>query len=188
MSLTPGTSVADSSQYRPDHYYRSGDLTELLQRWVSEHPELLTIECVGKSYEGRDIWALTLTDASTGAHDSKPACFVDANIHVSVVTGVATVLWLLNHIQTTAETSETIQRLLAQTTAYLIPAITVDGMEQILTGQPGDIRSSVRPFPHKEQQDGLVQEDIDGDGMITAMRLKDPAGPRKVSDLEGRGP
>jgi murein tripeptide amidase MpaA len=186
MPFTPGKWVADSSEYRPDRYYRYGHLTDLLQRWVEENPELLSIESIGQSYEGREIWALTLTDTSTGAHDTKPAYFVDANIHAGEVTGVATVLWLLNHILTNARSDETIRMLLAQTTTYIIPAINVDGMERILTGQPGDIRSSVRPFPEAEQQDGLVEEDIDGDGMITAMRIKDPAGPWKVSGLDPR--
>ena len=182
---TPGIWVAESSEYRPDRYYRYDHLTELLHRWVGEHSELLTIESIGRSYEGRDIWALTLTDQSTGAHEDKPAYFVDANIHAGEVTGVATVLRLLNHILTN-KTDETIARLLAETTTYLIPAINVDGMELILSGRPGDIRSSVRPFPHKEQQDGLVEEDLDGDGMITAMRLKDPAGPWKPWDKDPR--
>lgn len=185
MSSTRPIWVAESSEYRPDRYYRYGHLTELLHRWAGEHPDILTIESIGQSFEGRDIWALTLTDQATGAHDTKPAYYVDANIHAGEVTGVATVLWLLNHILTN-KTDETIRRLLAETSTYLIPAINVDGMELILTGRPGDIRSSVRPFPHKEQQDGLVEEDIDGDGMITAMRLKDPAGPWKVSDLDSR--
>jgi murein tripeptide amidase MpaA len=101
------------------------------------------------------------------------------------VTGVATVLWLIHHVITN-RTDPKIAQLLAQTTTYIVPAINVDGMERILSGQPGDIRSSVRPFPFPEQQDGLVQEDLDGDGQITWMRLKDPAGPWKVSDLDPR--
>ena len=68
MSFTPGKWVADSSEYRPDRYYRYEHLTELLQRWVGRASRtLLTIESIGKTYEGRDIWALTLTDQSTGA-------------------------------------------------------------------------------------------------------------------------
>ena len=102
MSFTPPKWVADSSEYRPDRYYRYDHLTELLQRWVSEHPTLLTIESIGTTFEGRDIWALTLTDQYTGGHDTKPAYYVDANIHAGEVTGVATVLWLLNHVLTNA--------------------------------------------------------------------------------------
>jgi murein tripeptide amidase MpaA len=185
MPNKPGKWVADSSEYRPDRYYRYDHLTELLHRWAKDNPEILSIESIGTSFEGRDIWALTMTEFATGAHDAKPAYFVDANIHAGEVTGVATVLWLTHHVITN-RTDPKIAELLAQTTTYLVPAINVDGMERILGGQPGDIRSSVRPFPFPEQQDGLAQEDIDGDGLITAMRLKDPAGPWKVSELDPR--
>jgi hypothetical protein len=44
MPYKPGKWVADSSEYRPDRYYRYDHLTELLQRWVRENPEILAIE------------------------------------------------------------------------------------------------------------------------------------------------
>jgi DNA-binding transcriptional LysR family regulator len=36
MSFSPPKWVAESSEYRPDRYYRYDHLTELLHRWVSE--------------------------------------------------------------------------------------------------------------------------------------------------------
>src|SRR6218665_2746835 len=96
--------TATSSEYRPDRYYRYEHLTELLNRWVAENSDVLTIESIGTSHEGRDIWALTLTDPSTGPHDTKPAYLVEANIHAGEVTGEATVLWLINHMLTNRKT------------------------------------------------------------------------------------
>jgi murein tripeptide amidase MpaA len=186
MPYEAGKWVADSSEYRTDRYYRYDDLTELLQRWASEHPRLVDIASVGTSFEGRDIWVLTLTDKSTGAHDTKPAYFVDALIHAGEVTGVATVLWLLNHLLTSAESDPSIKALFEQTTLYVIPAINIDAMDLMLTGKASRVRSSVRPFPHKEQQDGLVKQDVDGDGLVATMRLEDPNGPWKVSDNDPR--
>ena len=34
MPITPGIWIAESSEYRPDRYYRYADLTELLHRWA----------------------------------------------------------------------------------------------------------------------------------------------------------
>ncbi|MFT4041155.1 MAG: M14 family zinc carboxypeptidase, partial [Thermomicrobiales bacterium] len=45
---------------------------------------------------------------------------------------------------------------------------------------------SPRPFPHAEQQPGLVERDIDGDGVILTMRLRDDAGPWKPSAHDPR--
>ena len=186
MPITPGIWIAESSEYRPDRYYRYAELTELLHRWAKEHPELLSIERIGTSLEGRDIWALTLTDRSTGAPDTKPAYFVDANIHASEVTGVATVLWLLNHVLTNAKSDDAIKRLLADTTIYLVPAVNVDAMDDGMAEAGGFYRSSKRPFPHVEQQDGLVDGDVDGDGTILTMRIKDPNGPWTPSSHDPR--
>ena len=176
MPITPGIWVAESSDYRTDRYYRYAELTELLQRWVTEHADIASIESIGTSLEGRDIWALTITDRTTGAPEDKPAYFVDANIHASEVTGCATVLWMLNHIFTN-QNEPGIERMLKHTTLYVVPAINVDGMDLSLSQAVPGIRSSVRPWPFPEQQDGLVEKDIDGDGTIVTMRIKDPAGP-----------
>lgn len=186
MGFTVPKWVADSSDYRTDRYYRYDHLTELLHRWADEHSDVLSIGSIGKSHEGRDIWFLTLTDPSTGVHDSKPAYLAEANIHAGEVTGEATVLWLLNHMLVNRGTNPEIDWVIANTTVYFIPAINVDGMDAILSGRPGDIRSSVRPFPDQTQQDGLVESDLDGDGVIRLMRVKDPAGPWKVSSVDDR--
>ncbi len=187
MPFETGKWVADSSEYRTDRYYRYAELTELLHRWASENPDLVEIGSIGKSYLGKDIWVLTLTNKATGCHNSKPAYFVDALIHAGEVTGVATTLWLLNHLLTNAKTDPSITALLDQTTLYAIPAINIDAMDLMLMGEASRVRSSVRPFPHKEQQDGLVKEDLDGDGLVATMRVKDPSGPWKISDRATRG-
>jgi len=46
--------------------------------------------------------------------------------------------------------------LIDETTTYIVPAINVDGMDMMLRGDASRIRSSVRPFPFAEQQDGLA--------------------------------
>jgi murein tripeptide amidase MpaA len=186
MPFETGKWVADTSEYRPDRYYRYAELTELLHRWASEHPDLVEIGSIGQTYLGKEIWVLTLTNKATGSHDTKPAYFVDALIHAGEVTGVATTLWLLNHLLTNAKTDPGIAALFAQTTLYAVPAINIDAMDLMLEGKASRVRSSVRPFPHKEQQDGLVKVDLDGDGLVATMRVQDPSGPWKISERDPR--
>jgi murein tripeptide amidase MpaA len=59
-------------------------------------------------------------------------------------------------------------------------------MDYMLMGKASRVRSSMRPFPHKDQQDGLVKQDLDGDGLVATMRLKDPHGPWKISTRDAR--
>ncbi|MCO5215232.1 MAG: M14 family metallopeptidase [Thermomicrobiales bacterium] len=175
--MTTGISpwVADSAEYRPDRYYTYGHLTEMLRNWEQQYPTLISVESIGKTLEGRDIWAATLTNTATGHHSSKPATFLDANIHAGEVTGCSTILWLINHLLTGYGEDETVTHLLDTVTLYTVPAIMLDGMELYLT-TPERLRSSVRLYPETEPQDGLRREDLDGDGRILSMRVRDDAG------------
>ena len=185
MTVLNSPWVATSAEYRPDRYYRYTELTELLQNWARDYPELVTLESIGATVEGRDIWALTITNAKTGPASEKSAFFVDANIHAGEVTGCATVLWLINHVLTGYGTDPRVTRLLDRHTLYAIPAIMLDGMDRYLSTSDR-MRSSVRPYPEPEQQDGIVREDLDGNGISAAMRIKHPAGAWKVSPEDPR--
>ncbi len=167
--------VAESAEYRPDRYYTYQHLTELLHNWAKEHPTLMTVESIGTTHEGRDIWAATLTNTASGHHSDKPATFVDSNIHAGEVTGQATILWLINHLLTGYGTDDRATHLLDTCTLYAVPGIMLDGMEMYLT-TPERLRSSVRNYPETEPQDGLRREDLDGDGRILQMRVRDDAG------------
>jgi zinc carboxypeptidase len=60
-----------------DRFHRYAELTDIVHALAREHPNLLTIESIGKSHEGRDIWVLTATSAATGPAADKPAYWVD---------------------------------------------------------------------------------------------------------------
>jgi murein tripeptide amidase MpaA len=55
-----------------------------------------------------------------------------------------------------------------------------------MAAKPRFIRSGVRSYPWPEVDEGLHEEDIDGDGRILQMRLQDPNGDWKISPLDPR--
>ena len=79
---------------KPDFskFYRYAEVTELLQALETEFANLATLESIGKSYEGRDVWALTVTAENTGPPLEKPGFYLDGNIHGSEVTASTTAL------------------------------------------------------------------------------------------------
>ena len=81
-----------------DRFYRYDELTEILQGWAEERPELFRLESIGKSYEGRDIWLTTVTNFETGSDLEKPGFLVEANIHAIEVTGCTAALHLLDKL------------------------------------------------------------------------------------------
>ncbi len=161
---------------RFDKYYRYDELTAILQAWAAEQPDRFHLTSMGKSHEGRDIWLATVTNFATGPDKEKPAFWIEANIHATEVTGCTAALHLINKLLTQYGTDEKVTRVMDTRAFYIAPRLNPDGAELALADRPKFVRSSVRPYPRLDQQDGLIEEDIDGDGRILTMRVRDPNG------------
>jgi murein tripeptide amidase MpaA len=160
-----------------DRFYRHAELTELLHAFAREHPGLVSIEAIGKSHEGRDIWTLTVTNSATGPASEKPAFWVDGNIHSTEVAASAASLYFLHTLVTQYGHDADVTRALDTRAFYICPRINPDGAEWALADHPKWVRSSTRAYPFDEEPDeGLAVEDIDGDGRILQMRIEDPNG------------
>ena len=158
---------------RFDRFYTYAELTETLEAWASELPSFFGYEAIGKSYEGRDIWLCTVTNAETGPAEEKPAIFVHAQIHAMEFTGTTAALDLLDRLLHSDE--KRVRHAVDTRTFYVVPRVNPDGAEAGLAD--GRFRrSSVRPYPRDEPEDGLHREDVDGDGRVLFMRMKDPNG------------
>jgi len=161
---------------RFDSYYKYDEITGFLKKWADEYPQLLRLDSIGQSYEGRDIWIVTLTNKDTGPAEEKPAYWVDANIHATELAPSSAALYLINKLLTNYGQDETVSHVVDSRAFYIVPRLNPDGAEWALADKPKFIRSSTRPYPREDQLDGLHGEDVDGDGRILQMRLKDPYG------------
>jgi Zinc carboxypeptidase len=182
---------------RFDRFYTYAELTQTLEAWAGEFPALCRIESIGRSFEDRDIWLVTLTNSATGPPEEKPAVFLHAQIHAMEFTGTTAALHLLERLLHGYGKDAQTTHVLDTRTFYVVPRVNPDGAEAGLAD--GRFRrSSVRAYPREEPEDGLHREDVDGDGRVLMMRLRDPNGawkphpddprllvPRRPDDLEG---
>ena len=170
--------------YSYDHFYLHEEITAILKKYAAEHPELCRLYSLNQTPEGREIWAMDVTNTKTGSYEDKPAYCIDANIHAGEVTGSMAAMFFLDTIFSNLEDAE-IQKILDNYTFYVIPRITPDGSECYLT-TPEMLRSANRLYPYEELMPGLQPKDMDGDGVILKMRVKSPYGVWKVSDKDPR--
>lgn len=183
MTATPTT--PETVTYDPTHFHTHEELTDLLGAWAAAHPALMAFASIGQSYEHRDIWAATVTNTATGPAHEKPALYVDGNMHAGEVTGCAVALHTLHYLLTRYGTDAAITDLLDTHTLYILPRVNPDGAEKYLT-TPYTLRSSVRPYPDAELDEGLTPEDLDNDGRILQMRVPDAKGEWKISTHDAR--
>jgi len=166
-------------------YHRYDELVHDLQQLAAVYPNLTRLYSIGKSYEGRDLWCLEITNHATGDHNDKPGYYVDGNLHAGEVTGTACALYTAWYLLENYGKSDEATRLVDTQSFYVIPRVSPDGAEKYLT-TPYFLRSSVRPYPFVEEQDGLFAEDVDGNGVILQMRVPDPDGEWKISAKDAR--
>ena len=169
-----------------NHFFTNEELLRLLDEWVATYPNLIQIISIGNSHEGRPIWLLTLTNHATGTDLDKPAVWIDANIHATEITGTTSALYIAYQLLNGYGNDDQITHQLDQSVYYIIPRVNPDGAEWAMAATPRYVRSGVRPYPWEEKDEGLISQDINGDGKILQMRFPDPNGDWKVSSLDSR--
>jgi len=163
-----------------NRYYNYEGITELTRKLAEAHPSLVTRESIGKSYEGRDIWLLTVTNFESGDPDRKPGMYIDGNIHSNEIQGTEMSLYTAWYLAETFGDIEYITRLLDEKVFYIVPTINPDAREHFFNeaNTPHSPRSGLKPLD--DDGDGQVNEDafddLNGDGHITFMRRKNPRG------------
>lgn len=168
-------------------YYRYSELQDVLQTLARSYPNLMRLISIGRSHEGREIWLAIVTNFATGNDTEKPAFYVDGNIHATEVTASMAGLYLLHHLLAAYGQDADVTRCLDSRVFYVCPRLNPDGAEYALADVPRFIRSSTRPYPYADlPRGGLRREDVDGDGRVLTMRVPDPNGPWKISDLDPR--
>ena len=164
-----------------DTYHTVNVMYEWYERWAEQYPDIVDLYEVAKSFEGRPILQMTITNKETGKHTDKPAAYFEGGRHSGEITSSESILWLTKHLLENYGKDPEITELIDTKAIYLRPQNNPDGSNLYLhTAQAN--RSSVRP--HDNDRDGLLDEDapedLDGDGIIYSMRKK--AGPDEMEE------
>jgi hypothetical protein len=157
-------------------YHRFSEVEHQLQAWSQEHPEIQVLT-IGKSAGGRPIYVVRI--AAPGAApdslppDERPAVFVGANIAGYHNAGTEAALHLIQRL-----TGKDAAALLRERTFYIAPALNPDAHDAFFARPRARRSGNAQKVDH--DRDGLVSEDpaddLDGDGVITHLRIPDPAG------------
>ncbi|MEN8153243.1 MAG: M14 family metallopeptidase [Acidobacteriota bacterium] len=173
-----------------DNYYTYEMTIAALEKLNKAYPYLTKLEVVGKSEEGRNIYAMIVSNPKTGNELDKPGIYVDGNIHGNEIQATEVTLYLLNYLLTNYEKNNEIKNLVDKKSFYIIPIVNVDGRYHFF--KDANTSSSNRGLrrPKDDDNDGLVDEDfpddLDGDGNICLMRKEDPFGNFKTDPEDPR--
>lgn len=186
LACIPAAADAQSGAY--DRYLNHADLTRAARELVSAHADIASISSLARTDAGRDIWLLTLGTRSGPDLDSRPALLIVANLEGNRLIGSSTALYAAEHLLTRYATDAAIRALLDERTIYIIPRANPDGAELAFTMPAYEI--PYKPFAGNPAGGGLnIRErgrDLNGDGLVTLMRVRDPAGAMIADSAEPR--
>lgn len=116
-------------------YHNYTEMTEKLRTLVSQHPQISSMSSIGKSIEGRDIWAIRISGNLAQAESLPAAIFMGghhAREHLSIELPLYYVEYLLTEYN---NGNPRIQRLVNSRDIHIIPMVNPDGAEyDISTG------------------------------------------------------
>ncbi|MBP7053886.1 MAG: peptidase M14 [Phycisphaerae bacterium] len=166
-----------------NRFYDHAGLADILARLHQAFPDLTKLYSLGKSTEGRDLWCIEVTTRNVGNPDRKPGMYVSGNIHGNEVQAgemVAYTAWYLCHQHGRLDR---VTSLLDDYVFYLVPMVNPDGRDFWLADRNGALAGRTGSTPIDNDRDGVADEDdcddLDGDGCIAMMRIKDPQGREK---------
>ncbi|NQU21809.1 MAG: peptidase M14 [Candidatus Nealsonbacteria bacterium] len=165
---------------RWNRYHDYAEVTKLLKAMVKAHPQHARLQSLGKSYGDREMWLLTVTNSKTGDDRSKSAFWVGGGIHANEIQGTEVTLYTAWYLLEMYGRNPLITELVDRRTFYLLPMMSPDSRDahMVRPNTTSSPRAGQRPVD--DDRDGRVDEDpaddLDNDGHITQMRVRDPAG------------
>lgn len=160
-----------------------------LLRLEAAFPKLLKYSSIGQSHEGRDMMLMTINNPDTGPDTSKPAMFIEANVHGNEVQGGEVCLYTIWYLMENYGRIEQITRLIDERVFYIMPTVNPDGRQFFMEGTGMGARTG--HLPVDDDNDGLFDEDdvddLNGNGVIEQIRKYVPGqGNLRKSALDPR--
>ncbi len=93
-------SVADESVFEPYHYFTYDEMTDLLLSLETNHSDIMTVESIGQTYQGRQIWSVKLSDEVDVEDDSEPGVLFMGAHHGNEKPSFEVVIYFINFVAT----------------------------------------------------------------------------------------
>ena len=171
--LFAGKTLASGNSSQSD-YSNHEQLGQRLQNLARIYTDYVQVKTLAKTKGNKDIWLLTI---GSGDIENKPALAVAGGITGDHLLGSELALQFAERLLARSDEQE-IKDLLDSVSFYVFPDISPDAREQYF--RPLRYERMGNANPTDLDRDGRIGEDgyddLNNDGMITMMRIKDPTG------------
>lgn len=178
--------VSAAVQAQSTSYLDHGALSRELRRLV-DGSSSAKLTSLGTTLGGREIWVVEIANPGGKPLTQRPGVLVVGNLEGDQLVGSSHALETIRYLLANAA-SPAVKSVLDANVVYLFPRLNPDGAEVSFASIKADRRGNARPYD--DDNDGRIDEDgpedLNGDGLITVMRVKDPAGGYMIDPADPR--
>ena len=159
-------------------------MSQKIESLSKEYPSVCSVKSLVKTAGGKDIWVLTI---GTGDKDNKPGIAVFGGVEGNYLLGKELALGFAASLLKESASAE-IKELLDKITFYVFPDVSPDATEQFFSDLKYERTVNARSTDDDRDFvfDEDPYEDLNNDGFITLIRIKDPSGKFIESDEDKR--
>jgi len=209
-----GSLISTYSQKVPitfDDFHGYTGTVDYIKKVAKAYPKITKLMEIGKTNMGRAIYVLVITNQKTGTtidaevklrnmrkegvknvppgqkHQGKPAQWIDGSMHGNEYTANEVCLYIIDKLVTGYSDNPEIKELIDTKTFYICPITNPDGVYNSVEKGISQRQNSMKK---DDDGDGKINEDgpedINGDGLITSFRYKDPNGRYIIDEIDPR--
>ncbi|AMM52221.1 hypothetical protein TH61_14910 [Rufibacter sp. DG15C] len=160
-------------------------LTARLKKIGLQYSRLCTVTSIGKTATDKEIWLITLGRENAA---NKPAIVITAGVHATQLATTELAVQMAEQLLLSATIHDSTAQLLKEKTIYILPNVNPDASEQYHESLRWERTGNAQP--RDDDRDGRIFEDpfddLNGDGLITMIRVKDSLGTHNVSSHDSR--
>jgi len=177
--LALGAAAGPAAGQGQPGYHDHASLTKALQALAVANKTSVKLASIGKTAGGRDIWALEIAAPGAVPPEKRPALLIAAGFEGDSLVGSEIAL----------ATAESLAKNPAsEATVYLVPRVNPDGAEGFFAPLKTGAKTNLEPYD--DDNDGRVDEDgpedLNGDGLITVMRVPAAGGEYMIDPEDPR--
>ncbi len=169
-------------------YHNNKSLGKNLKFLAKQRSDLVRVDSIARSIDKRKVWMAEVGKGTEQDRKTRPAMLVVAGIEGNDLIGCSVAVSWIKHLIEQYETDTRITTLLEMTTIYVIPRLNPDAAEYFFSRPKFETSSSDKPVDN--DHDGLIDEDgpedLNGDGLITWMRIEDQEGEYILDPTDNR--
>jgi carboxypeptidase D len=139
-----GTKQANQGQGL-DSYVSTATLAQMLQDYAQAFPDITRLVSLGQSIEGRELWAILITD-NPDIEEAEPEFKYVGTMHGDETVGLAILLRLIDQLLSNYGQEDRITDLVDSTAIWIQPLMNPDGYEGVRRGNGNNLDLN-RNFP-----------------------------------------